>query len=280
MAFQFFTFGGKQFWEDVFFYQKWRIQRHWRTKKYRLLDNYDICRATGTFEECRKEFVRMVEVYEIERQKGSLFILLHGLGESKNVFRPLWRALAARGDNVAAINYPSTRKSIRAHLDQLDFFLSHVEDIDEVSFVTNGSGCLLLRYLLNESYAWKGKFNIGKIVNVNPVNGGSDICAALSRFKIMNWILGPCLKECAKENALSIPKIPAGTPLGLVFCETYVDKLLRPLKKRFESIPLPGDVTEKDFSNLQIFIKNSDLNVFDNPKVVEECIKFLDYGKF
>ena len=52
--FHFFTLGGKQFWEDVFYYQKWRIQRHYRTRKYRLLDNWDICRAKGTFEECRK----------------------------------------------------------------------------------------------------------------------------------------------------------------------------------------------------------------------------------
>ena len=86
MAFCFFTMGGKQFWEDFLFYQKWRIQRHWRTKKYRLLDKWDICRATGTFEECRTSLVKMIEAYEIKRQSGKLVILIHGLGESKNVF--------------------------------------------------------------------------------------------------------------------------------------------------------------------------------------------------
>lgn len=280
MNFPFFTLGGKQFWEDVFFYQKWRIQRHWRTKKYRLLDNWDICRAKGSFEECRKAFVKFIEVYEIPRQSGPLVVLLHGLGESKNVFKPLWKKLVNRGYNVAAINYPSTRKSMRAHIDQLDFFLTHTEDISEVSFVTHATGCLLLRYLLAESFAWKNKFRIGRIVNVNPTNCGSDVCSLLARFKIFNWILGPLLKELTPENEHTIPRLPAGTPLGLVFCETYLEKMLRPLKKRFEGVAIPGDVTEKDFSAIQVFIKNSDINVFDNSKVCEACLRFLESGKF
>ena len=87
MKFNFFTFGGSQFWEDVFFYQKWRIQRNYHSKIYRLLDNWDIKRAEGSFEQCRKAFVKYIEVYEIPRQSGELIILLHGLGNTKNVFQ-------------------------------------------------------------------------------------------------------------------------------------------------------------------------------------------------
>ena len=47
MRFEFFTMGGSQLWEDVFFYQKWRIQRNYRTKEYRLLDPWDIQRHTA-----------------------------------------------------------------------------------------------------------------------------------------------------------------------------------------------------------------------------------------
>ena len=112
MGFDFFTFGGSQLWEDVFFYQKWRIQRHYHSKRYRLLDNWDIRRASGSFEDCRKAFVKFVEVYEIPRQEGEIVILLHGLGETKNSFRLLQTKLIQAGYNVAAVNYPSTRKSI------------------------------------------------------------------------------------------------------------------------------------------------------------------------
>lgn len=119
MKFDFFTLGGSQFWEDVFFYQKWRIQRNCHSKAYRLLDNWDIKRASGSFEECRKAFVKLIEAYEIPRQSGELVILLHGLGETKSIFRNLWKELTAQGYNVAAINYPSTRKSMKYHFASL-----------------------------------------------------------------------------------------------------------------------------------------------------------------
>ena len=104
MKFTFFTFGGGQFWEDVFFYQKWRIQRNLESKKYRLLDAWDIERHRGSFEECRKAFVKFIDVYQMPRQKGPMIIMLHGFAESKNVFRPLWRKALKKGYLVAAIN--------------------------------------------------------------------------------------------------------------------------------------------------------------------------------
>jgi len=280
MKFQFFTLGGKQLWEDVFYYQKWRIQRHCRAKKYRLLDNFDICRWSGSFEDCRKAFVKFIEVYEIPRQKGPLVILLHGLGESKDVFRPLWRALNERGYNVAAVNYPSLKKPLKAHLDQLDFFLSHTEDISEVSFVTNGTGCLILRYLLTQSYAWQEKFNIGKVINVNPKNCGSAFFETLSHFKIFNWILGPSLTDLTPKNVTHISRLPAGIPLGLIFCETLSDKILAPIKKRYASIPVPGDETEEDFSTVRSYIKNVHPNIFKNRELINNCMQFLENGKF
>jgi len=279
MKLTFFTLGGKQFWEDVFYYQKWRIQRHWRTRKYRLLDNWDIRRAEGTFEECRQAFVKFIEIYEIPRQKGKLVVLLHGLGESKNIFKPLIKPLEAQGYQVAAINYPSTRKSLKAHTDQLDFFLTHTEDISEVSFITKGTGCLLLRYLIATNLEWNKKFNIGKIININPTNLGSEVCATLSHFKIFNFIFGEPLKECTPENALNVPKLPENFPLALIFCQTYFDKLMAPLVKRYKSADIPGELKEKDFSPARLYIKNSDLNIFDNPKLVQACVHFLTEGK-
>ena len=60
MSFDFFTFGGNRNWGDIFFYQKWRIQRNINAKEYRLLDPWDISRKDGSFEECRKKFVDYV----------------------------------------------------------------------------------------------------------------------------------------------------------------------------------------------------------------------------
>ena len=72
MGFDFFTFGGGQFWEDVFYYQKWRIQRNYESKQYRLLDSWDIKRHKGSFEDCRKAFLKLIEAYELPRRYAGL----------------------------------------------------------------------------------------------------------------------------------------------------------------------------------------------------------------
>ena len=72
MYFDFFTYGGAMFWEDVFFYQRWRIQRHCFSKIYRLLDPWDIRRAQGSFQVCQKKFIKYIESYEIPKQQGDM----------------------------------------------------------------------------------------------------------------------------------------------------------------------------------------------------------------
>lgn len=280
MSFNFFTFGGSQFWEDVFFYQKWRIQRHYRSKRYRLLDNWDIQRASGSFEDCRKAFVKFIEVYEIPRQKGELVILLHGLGETKTIFRPLWKALIEKGYNVAAINYPSSRKPMRFHIRQLEFFLTHCEDISKVSFITKGEGCLLLRMLLSRTYGWQENFQIDKIINVNPINAGSDLFDLLSRIGLFNWIFGPMLKEGTRKQAQSISRLPEDCNLGLIFCQTWRDKLLNPIINRYKGIPIKSEAKETDFSKQILHIKNSHYNIFKNRELIAACLNFLKKGHF
>lgn len=280
MSFHFFTLGGSQLWEDVFFYQKWRIQRHHRSKKYRLLDNWDIRRASGSFEDCRKAFVKFIEVYEIPRQQGELIILLHGLGQTKNIFRPLWKKLSKNGYNVAAINYPSTRKSMDNINKQLEFFLTHCEDVTKVSFITNGVGCLILRNLISKSYGWQDKFRLNKVINVNPINCGSDLFELLSRCKIFNFIFGPLLKEATPQRAESISKLPTDTNLGIIFCDTWKSLLLKPITNKFKGVTLKSDTIESDFSDKYIYIKNKKYNIFNNHDITNSCLNFLSKGAF
>lgn len=280
MTFPFFTLGGKQFWEDVFYYQKWRIQRHYRSKKYRLLDNWDIRRAEGSFEDCRTAFVRFIEACELPRQSGELVILIHGLGGTKSSFKPLWKYLSQNGYNVAAVNYPSTRKPLDTHVQQLDFFLSHIEDIDKVSFITKGAGCLILRQLLTNNVNWYDKFKIGNIVNINPINCGSSIFDVLSKNRFFKFILGPMLSDCTPQKVLNMPRYSSDIKTGTIFCETYKDKIARPIIEKYKSIPLKGDITETDFSTKHITIKNAGRDIFTNKQVLKNCLQYLREADF
>lgn len=278
MKFNFFTFGGSLFWEDVFFYQKWRIQRHCGTKRYRLLDSWDIRRASGTFEECQKAFINYIDTYEITKQQGNLVVLLHGYMDGKNIFKPLWRKLVLTNSTVAAINYPSLFRNSLASAYQLLFFLNHMEDINEVSFVTKGAGNLVLQQLFNlpqEQLSFLDKMRIQNIVEINPVVQNSLLCDFVSKFKFLRVLFGPMVEDMTERKIKSIPDLPQQFNVLRIFSDSLFSTFsLRILK----AINFP--IRESNYKKKNaLFIQSQTFNVLDNEKVLNPIIKFINNGK-
>ena len=276
----FYTFGGGHFWEDVFFYQKWRIQRNYTTKKCRLLDNWDICRFEGSFEECRQAFIKFIEAFELPRQKGHMIIMLPGLGESKNIFKPLWRAALKEGFMAAAVNYPSTQKEIDGHVRQLDFFLNHLEDVEQVSFVTHGVGSIILKRLFMLDTPWRQKLKMGRIVEVCPRNHGSLLLKKLSKSKFFSFVLGPMAAEMDPAYIEKIPVLPKGIDVGVVLCESPVIRIAEKLIGTLQPKPEPEAERKNEKAKDVIEISSHKWNIFNTPAVVEAVTKFLLTGKF
>lgn len=280
MSFNFFTFGGSNNWGDIFFYQKWRIQRHVNTTDYRLLDPWDISRQEGPFEDCRKKFVKYIDAYQLSRQKGPMIIMLHGFCESKKVFRPLWREATQRGFLAAALNYPSTKAPLDSHIKQLDFFLNNIEDVSEISFVVKGSSCLILRKLFSLPSDWHKKLEIKRILFVDPANTGNDFADWLAKFRIFRWFLGPMAQEISAEEALLIPKIPSNIEQGTIFCDSPFRKLIRKITKPFESINTNPDSLEETYATKSITVYTRKKDIFSDKKILKHSINFLEKGEF
>ncbi len=280
MGFDFFTFGGGQFWEDVFYYQKWRIQRNYESKQYRLLDSWDIKRHKGSFEDCRKAFLKLIEAYELPRQKGHMIIVLHGLGETKNIFRPVWRKAMQEGFAAAAINYPSTQKHFESHVRQLEFLLNHLEDIDTVSFIGKGTGAIILRELLNRENPWKEKIRIGRIVQVCPPNKGSLWFEKLSKWKICNFLLGPMLAEMTPEKVKNIPKFAKDLDVGIIDCNFVGSKYLKYLPQKIRDRLKSGNQASISGNNQFIKLQNHHLNVFNTRRITNAAVNFIKHGHF
>ncbi len=276
----FYTLGGGHFWEDVFFYQKWRIQRNYVTKKCRLLDNWDISRFEGSFEECRRAFIQFIEAFELPRQKGHMVIMLPGLGESKNIFKPLWRAVLKEGFLAAAVNYPSTQKEIDGHVRQLDFFLNHLEDVEKVSFVTNGAGSIILKRLFMLETPWRQHLKIGRAVEVRPLNHGSRLLKKLSRSKLFGFILGPMAAEMSPAEIEKIPPLPKEIETGIVLSESLLTRILEKLTGTGNERPNPE--AEKQFEKAAdvVEITSHKWNIFNSKDVTDAVTKFLLTGKF
>ena len=258
MRFSFFTFGGSQFWADVFFYQKWRIQRNCVSKTYRLLDAWDIVRHKGTFEECRKAFINYIDIYELPRQDGPMIVMLHGFGENKNVFKPVWRKALKRGYLAAAVNYPSMQCDIESHIRQLIFLLNNLEDTKEVSFVTSGVGAILLRKLFSIKAPWQQKLKIGNIVEVCPPNQGSRFIDALSKNALMRWICGPMI----------------------IYCKPSCKGIAMLLPERIRKLLLSKDDAKLTGGEDFIEISNSQSNVFKNRSVIGAVLNYIEFGNF
>jgi len=278
MNIDFFTFGGSFFWEDVFFYQKWRIQRHCFTKRYRLLDSWDIRRASGTFEKCQKAFIKYMDCYEITKQNSHMVILIHGYLDSKNIFKNLWRRLILTNSTVAAINYPSLFRGALSNSYQLLFFLNHMEDIEEVSFVTKGAGNLVLRKMLNlplELQTFRESVRIRNIVEINPVIRGNIFCDLLNKFKIFNFLFGPMIEDMTEKQIKNMPSIPNEIKSLKIFSESKACALLVKMLKLCKFPVDNFNYNKKD----SIIISEKPLNVLSNDSVLNSTVKFINNGK-
>ncbi|MDA1114700.1 MAG: lipase, partial [Planctomycetota bacterium] len=74
---------------------------------------------------------------------------------------------------VASISYPSTRRPIEAHAQQLAEVLEHLEGYSKVSFVTHSLGGIVVRRLLADRGAWMQSKQVERLVMLAPPNQGS-----------------------------------------------------------------------------------------------------------
>ncbi len=278
MKFDFFTFGGSVFWEDVFFYKKWRIQRNCYTKRYRLLDSWDIRRASGTFEDCQKAFIRYIDCYEITKQRGDMIVLLHGYADSKNIFKPLWRRFMRTKANVAALNYPSLVRNAQGVAHQILFFLNHIESINKVSFVTKGCGNLVLRQMFNlplELQTFRQNMRIGNIVEINPVERRSILCELLVRCKFFRFLFGPFLNDFTESGLKNLPSLPSECNVLKIFSPSITHRIFN---KLLNLLPFYAKEDVESLPN-DIFIKGTYFTPLKNEQVLDFTIKFINNGK-
>jgi len=281
MSFTFFTLGGMQLWTDIFYYRKWHIQRNCFTGKCRLLDNWDIRRADGNFDKCKKAFEKYREIYQLDNPKTHAIIMLHGLGRSKNMFSKMAQRIEAAGFEAIALNFASTRQDIKNQIKQLDFLLSNLDGISQVSFISHGIGGILLRSLLNSDSVWKQKLSLGRIVQINPPNRGNRLTDQIIRYKIGKWLLGPLANQCESAKTAKMPGFPPNTDFAILTAETpWTNKIFdflplswqKHLPKKVDSI-LPGSAEN-------MAVKINGINSAADSKIITACINFIKNGKF
>lgn len=270
------TFGGMQLWEDLRVLAGWRIQRNVVTGHHRLLDDGDVRRAWGSWEDCETALNSARSVHNLKPASDHAVVLLHGLGRTKTMYRSLAAKLEAEGYEVVTVNYPSTRRSIEAHADQVEQVLGHLEGITTVSFVTHSLGGIVMREVLSRDSDWRQTVEPHRLVMMGPPNQGSVFAREVPKGAA-DRIIGASLDELRDISAKDIPApvIEFGIIAGGRGQEGY-----NPL--------IPGNddgvvaVTETHLAGASDFLVVEGLHSYlpSNERAAEATIHFLANGRF
>lgn len=279
MKFDFFTFGGRFFWEDIYNYQDWVIQRNIMNQKCRLLDSHNIRRHSGTFEQCKETLLKYIEAYELDPLYDDTIVILHGFGRSKKSVKSLADALKELPINVIALGYPSLRRDIYYHATMLSQFLQNLDIKGHLFIINTGSSCLITRKLLSKSRNYR-QYNIARILDINPLNSGSDLAELLTGKKFFDAIFGPMLKDISTPKAVSLAHIPHDIDHAIIFSPLTVHDIVRKALARFDSFPFSTPPSEESYAeNVKTINKNS-LFPLSNPELFKHCKNYILNGKF
>lgn len=280
------TWGGMQFWTDHFVHDQWRIQQNVLTGHFRLLDDRDRRRDSGTFDHCYAAFCRLRDELQLPALKPQVVITIHGLGRTRSSMDGIGKYLADDGSfGWVNMGYASTRASVTDHAAALDHIVSRLHGVREVHFVAHSLGNLVVRRYLADLSARKAPPRdyprIGRIVMLAPPNQGAAVARQLQDNVLFEWVLGEGGEQLSRnwadlEQQLAIPEGQFGiiaasvgrTGEGNPALPGPDDLLVRVAETR-----LPG---AHDF----LLVKAPHTFLMDTQEVRAATLRFLQHGYF
>lgn len=205
-------------------------------------------------------------------------VLLHGLGRSGRVMRPLERELAREGYRVHNLSYPSTRKSPELLVEYLHGEIAECCGwAGRVHFVTHSLGGVMARAYLAEH----PMPNLGRVVMLAPPNHGSEYVDVAGHWKLFQLLLGPTAVQLG-TGVTSLPnRLPdADFELGVIAGTGSIN----PLGDAVIGAANDGtvSVTSTQLAGMRDFIEvdTSHTFIMRNANVTRQTIEFLRGGRF
>ena len=196
------TFGGRQFWTDHLLHNDWRIQRHCRSGRFRLLDHHDQLRLAGRFDECLAGFRRIARDEQIPPMQPHVVVLLHGLGDVRQIMRHLVREIrTVEGFSAVSMNYASTRSPIADHAKALASVVTYLSDASTIHFVSYSMGTIVARHYLADLMAsGQSTDKFGRMVMIGSPNHGAQLAKMIGLgTPILPAILGESAVQLGKR---------------------------------------------------------------------------------
>jgi pimeloyl-ACP methyl ester carboxylesterase len=279
------TLGGTQFWTDRLIYGDWRIQQNAVTGHYRLLDDENVRQASGTYSECRTEFLRLKKELELPPMKSTAVITLHGLGAFRGLMQPMASYLAKEGDWTAInFSYASTRKSVADHALALGHVIDNLEGVEHVHLVAHSLGNIVVRRYFElrteQPNADRHGPKIERVVMIGPPNNGSAVARLLENSKLFEVVGGTSAEQLGEAWDELKPKLATPPHFGIIAGSTLGGNGTNPL--------VPGDddmmvgVEETKLAGAEDFLTVSSTHtlLLFKREVREATLRFLKDGYF
>lgn len=278
------TMGGAQIWTDEWVRGDYRIQRNVLTGHYRLLDDQDMRLAWGTIDQCQTRFEQVVVERKLPPVTGKVVILLHGLGRSKAVVKPLGDYLREKGGYTSiCMNYASTREGVEQHAQALERVIDHLKDAEELNFVCHSLGNIVLRhYLADEARRPPTKRPpLKRIVMLGPPNNGALIARRLQGTGVFGLIAGRSGEALGRgwDNLVGHLATPA-CEFGIIAGGKGDEKGNNPLLPGDDDLVVTVEETRLAGATDFMIVPKRHTSLLKDESVREATLRFLRQGCF
>lgn len=181
MAFPLFTFGGMFYWVDRHSYAGWRIQESIWLRRCRLLDPFNVRRASGSFELCYDMMLYFLRAWEVPQPPTEAAVVIHGLFQRPAGYEAMIRGLKKNFEPIF-FSYPMLRFDLMKSARALNAVLDRRRDVSRFHFVAVGYGGLILRQAVAMNPPWLKK--TGRTVFIAVPNQG---CGLAEKYHEKWW---------------------------------------------------------------------------------------------
>lgn len=279
MSFNFFAFDNRFFWEDVYNYNDWVIQLNVRTLKYRLIDPLGVKREAGDFNLCKETLLKYIEAFELVELKNNTVIILHGFGKKRSSTKFIAKGLKDINANIISLHYATLRRGVAFHANILAQMLQNMEIKGKLYIINTGASCLITRKLMSDSNNYR-QYNIERVLDINPMNSGTDLAELLKEKRLFSFVLGPMLKDITTSVAVSIPRLPKEIDHGIIFVTSPFKQFLKRIMARFESFPFSTPPSERSYANKIREFDAKSWFALEDEELLKYCKNFITTGEF
>ena len=276
MAFPFFTCGGWFYWIDRYSYSGWRIQESMWTHRCRLLDPFNIRRASGSFDLCYDTLIYFWRAWEAEPPVKKAAVFIHDLFQRPSSFEKMAYHLQKSFEPII-FSYPMFRFSLEKSAMALNALLDSREDLQQINFIAYGMGGLILRRAVMMNPLWLQKAGRSVFIAV-PTNGYSWA----QKWKDKKWysfLLGQAGKNILPETVKELPQMSG--EFGVIYAGKDDGKGFLPFFKEDNDGVLSVKEAHCDAAREEFMALNkTHFSLHRDDKLIELTHSFLNTGKF